>query len=569
MRLPYSIQVPLRTHPDVPAAGIGVLEILAWCVSIAIAIGSYAYRMGGPGLQNDSYQYISAAENFAQAPAARTSIVYFDVERSHGVAPAPLTTFPAGYPLIMSAVAALGVTPDFAGLVVSLVAACSVAVLLAWGARWLQLGSWTTRALLLLLLTNSTFVIGAGYVLTEPLFTAVTLAALLFLIRAQTPSLSERSYLRWLMLAQLAIASAYWVRYAGLFLFAGAATYLTISALRERSRRAWLGLASVSVSAVLIGLGFARNYLLVGSWKGGNTKSVHNDLWPVLHDFFLSIYHVLLGEAAPASGALELLLALAVAGAIALYAGVLYRNRSAVLRDRGVHILAAFLLFYVTGMIYLGMESVISFGTRMFKPLLPVLLLFGAIAYKSTAVRDGGRGASRIGLAALFAVSVAGYMAINLRSYVAPPEQPRHSLIRAQLDAPLDDGRSLVDWIDRNLTMDRPLFATDGQATGYLLKRKVVALTSAEYSDQAWTADAVRATMERFDATHLIIYYGLSDQTSVIRQSPFLQELSRGALPDWLRVVADNHKVRILAMTDPNRATLPTKPVVNQESNHS
>ncbi|MFP5350285.1 MAG: hypothetical protein ACLGHO_10645, partial [Gammaproteobacteria bacterium] len=202
-------------------------------------------------------------------------------------------------------------------------------------------------------------------------------------------------------------------------------------------------------------------------------------------------------------------------------------------------------------------------------PLLPVLLLFGAIAYKSTAVRDGGRGASRIGLAALFAVSVAGYMAINLRSYLTPPEYPRHSLIRAQLDAPLDDGRSLIDWINRNLAMDRPLFATDGQATGYLLKRKVVALTSAEYSDQAWTADAVRATMERFDATHLIIYYGLSDQTSVIRQSPFLQELSRGALPDWLRVVADNHKVRILAMTDPNRATLPTKPVVNQESNHS
>lgn len=242
--------------------------------------------MGGPWLENDSYQYISAAENFGQAPAARTSIVYFDVERSHGVVPAPLTTFPAGYPLIMSAVTVLGVAPALAGLVVSLVAACSVVVLVGWGARWLRLGSWTTRTLLLLLLASSTFVIGAGYVLTEPLFTAVTLAALLFLIRAQTPSLSERSYLMWLMLAQLSIASAYWIRYAGLFLFAGAAAYLALRALRERNRRAWLGLASVALSAVLIGIGFARNYLLVGSWKGGNTKSVHNDLLPVLNDFF-------------------------------------------------------------------------------------------------------------------------------------------------------------------------------------------------------------------------------------------------------------------------------------------
>lgn len=540
-----------------------------WCVAVAIAIGLYAYRMGGPGLENDSYQYISAAENFGQAPAARTSIVYFDVERSHGVVPAPLTTFPAGYPLIMSAVAVLGIAPAFAGLVVSLVAACGVVVLVARGARWLRLGSWTTRTLLLLLLTSSTFVIGAGYVLTEPLFTAVTLAALLFLIRAQTPSLSERSYLMWLMLAQLSIASAYWIRYAGLFLFAGTAAYLALRALRERSRRAWLGLASVALSAVLIGIGFARNYLLVGSWKGGNTKSVHNDLVPVLNDFFLSIYHVFLGEAAPAAGVPELLWVLVAAGMITLYVGVLYRNRSAILRDCGVHIIAAFLLFYVAGMIYLGMESVISFGTRMFKPLLPVLLLFGAILYRSTAARDGGRNASRLGLAALFAVSVAGYMAINLRSYLAPPELPRHSLIRAQLDAPLDDGRSLIDWIDRNLAMDRPLFATDGQATGYLLKRKVVALTSAEYSDQAWTADAVRAAMKRFDATHLIIYYGLSDQTSVIRQSPFLQELARGTLPDWLRIVADNRQVRVLAVTDPNRAIVPLQPVENQESNRS
>lgn len=521
--------------------------------------------MGGPGLENDSYQYISAAENFG----ARTSIVYFDVERSHGVVPAPLTTFPAGYPLIMSAVTVLGVTPDFAGLVVSLAAACSIAVLIAWGARWLQLKSWTVRTVLLLLLTNSTFVIGAAYVLTEPLFAVVTLAALLFLIRAQMASLSERSHLMWLMLAQLAIASAYWIRYAGLFLFAGAAAYLALRALRERSRRAWLGLASVSLSAILIGIGFARNYLLVGSWKGGNTKSVHNDLLPVLNDFFLSIYHVFLGEAAPTAGGPELLLALTLAGTIALYVGVVSRNRLAILSDRGVRVIAAFLLFYVAGMIYLGMESVISFGTRMFKPLLPVLLLCGAIIYRNAAVRDVGRGAARMGLAALFAMSIAGYMAINLRSYFAPPEQPRHMLVRAQLDAPLDDGRPLVDWIDRNLSTDRPLFATDAQATGYLLKRKVVALTSAEYSDQTWTADTVRATMERFNATHLMIYYGLSDQTSVIQQSPFLRDLSRGVLPDWLRIVADNHKVRILAVTRPSRAIVTSQPIHNLESDRS
>lgn len=529
---------------------LGIVETAAWCLAIALLVAMYANAVGGPALENDSYQYISVAENFRLTPAARTSIVYFDTERSHGVIPAPLTTFPPAYPFLMAALSYFGATPDYAGLILSTFAACSVLILLVWSARWLDLGPWTTRTVLALLVTNSTFVIGSAYVLTEPLFTAASLAALLCLLRSETSPASEHSQLTWLVLAQLLIGLTYWIRYAGLFLFVAVAAYLAMRVIVERGRRSWLALGTIAISALLIGIGLIRNHLLVATWKGGNTKLVRHDALPVIQEFFSSIYHVLLGEAAPAGVVLETMVALAGVAIIALVARPLYQSRGVILGDKRLHVLGTFVGVYVAAMIYLGTRSVISFGPRMFKPLLPMLLLFGAIAYRHVHGRLVHSRQSRAVIVSAFVALFASYALINLRNYLSPPAEQRHLLVSAELNNPLDNGESLAGWIGRNIPADRALVATDGQATGYLLKRGIVSLTSSEYSDQAWTAESVRATMKRFDANWLVIYYGLRDVTPVIQQSAFLLDLSRGSIPGWLRVVADNHRVRVFALAD-------------------
>ena len=89
-------------------APVGRREIAVWCLAaVALLFGRLAIS-DGPSFVNDSYQYISVAGNFRDGRFAETSIVHFDTERSAGRIPAPLTTFPPGYPLAIAALPGLG-----------------------------------------------------------------------------------------------------------------------------------------------------------------------------------------------------------------------------------------------------------------------------------------------------------------------------------------------------------------------------------------------------------------------------------------------------------------------------
>ena len=78
--------------------GLAKREVWAWLLLAAAAVSVNTVRHSGPIVSDDSFQYLSIAENLADGNGIRTSIVHFDQERSHGEIPAPVTWFPAGYP---------------------------------------------------------------------------------------------------------------------------------------------------------------------------------------------------------------------------------------------------------------------------------------------------------------------------------------------------------------------------------------------------------------------------------------------------------------------------------------
>ena len=47
-------------------------------------------------------------------------IVHFDAERSFGVVPAPIVTFPMGFPLVIALISRLGVAPETAASLISI-----------------------------------------------------------------------------------------------------------------------------------------------------------------------------------------------------------------------------------------------------------------------------------------------------------------------------------------------------------------------------------------------------------------------------------------------------------------
>src|SRR5262249_18015901 len=98
--------------------GLGGREIAVWTVATFRQFLVSGLTVHQP-LSNDSYQYLSVTETLRTGHGIETSLVHFDVERAHGTVPAPITTFPSGFPMAAAAVTKLGVPPTAAATAVS------------------------------------------------------------------------------------------------------------------------------------------------------------------------------------------------------------------------------------------------------------------------------------------------------------------------------------------------------------------------------------------------------------------------------------------------------------------
>jgi len=532
--------------------GIGVREILIWCALATLYAAGHLFITHGPLLRNDSYEYLSAADNFLAGRPARTSIVYFDSERSAGRIPAPLTTFPAGYPFATAVVAATGVPAKYSASVVSVAALVLLIPAVGFAGRLLSISALLTRVLLVWLVGNSWVAVYGSAVTAESLYTLTSFAAItLFaagMVRAQADSPRVWPFI----LGSLLVGLSYWVRYAGLFLFVASASFFAIRSIviRDKTSRNAAAL-SIGPAAAVIGAGLLRNELLVGNWKGGNEKAVHHPFASVLRDFLIWMHHLLLGGIAAARvGWLEALLAGGVlALGIVLVAALMRRRRRALTRKTPClgprSLLCWYVAVYCGGMIYLGITSVISFDTRMFYPLLPPLLLLLMCGLQSgeppSYPRSAARAAFLIGLSA----ATIGYLCIHARSYCAPLGPAPDEIVARELSGMVSPGVTMQSWIASNVPADEVVIANQGQASGYVLRRKTLALASPQYSDQRWNAAAIDHVMRTYDA-RLLILYGGDAGDDVLRDSPFLAALAGGLPPPgWLVLAAHSRGITV------------------------
>ena len=76
---------------------LGGREIALWSLLALLQFVVCFLVSGQARLGNDGYQYLSIVDNLSAGRGIATDIPYFDVERRHGVIPAPLTTFAPGF----------------------------------------------------------------------------------------------------------------------------------------------------------------------------------------------------------------------------------------------------------------------------------------------------------------------------------------------------------------------------------------------------------------------------------------------------------------------------------------
>lgn len=536
-------------------AAIGPVETILWILLGSLVIGGYLAVSNGPDMGNDSYQYLSVADNILHGRGIQTSVVHFDVERSWGRVPAPMTTFPSGYPLMIAAVSLFGLPLERAALLVSAGSLLVLLLLYRVLASRLSLTRTSWRLLFIWTIANSWTAIYSTALVSEALFSAASLAAIACLLIAMTDGHPSSRHLRLLIAANLFVGLAYWIRYAGLFLFTALVLFCAWQLWVRRDRAFRTAFAATVVSAAIIGAGLARNYWLVGTWKGGNDKEVLHPVVDTAVRFVKAVYHLIFGGVAPARfGAAEFLV---LAGAGLLLAAWLvlgWRTDAAPSpppSKEPQRFLLLYMAVYCGAMFYLGVTSVISFGPRMFYPLLPPSLLLGAVWLAHLERRAHGRQTARLLVLSAVAILTAGYVAINTRSLIQTPDPPPHALVQRYLSEPTAGDPSLAAWIDSHIPSDATIMANEGQATAFLLRRKTVSLVSMSFSKLRWTEDSVRANMHQYGVNYLIIYSGNDRERRDLSQSDFLSNLAKGRPPAWLTVATRNHHTIIYQTNRP------------------
>ncbi len=550
----------LATKPTVK-----FLEVLAW--ALLAFLGASLMRAFRPTpLDRDSYQYLSVAENLNHGRGLTTSLIYFDKERSHGRIPAPLTTFAPGYPVVIAIASRLGADPESVGREVSCICFAGTAALLAWGLILVGVPSLWRQVVLLLFATNAAALEFAAWVMTEPLYMLLSTGAVLGLICAEKGALSNHTVIARAIIACSVAGLACWVRYAGYFLIAAVVCYALLQWVLQRNRLRtvflWTTLASVALAGVLM----LRNLLIVGTWKGGNDMEVHHRLKDVTAAYARAQLHLLLGEHPITFGVWQILLLVGGLGAAALLIAPL---RTAGLPgigwlwtgwwrkpDAAGLLVGLCILVYSVGMFYSALRTDITFGPRMFLPILPLYLLLLGMGMKWLTPRWPAS-ADGTWLHAGLLLILMGYVGLNAQDLHRRLAPARHEILGPLFAEPAADGQPLLKWIESNVNAGETIMAADGQSTGYLLHRPTLGMVPASYSPVRWECDEIKEQLKRFGSRYLILYKPspMANESWLLTESHFVITAVSQQPPCGFVIAAENPSVRILKLGDAEPAS--------------
>ena len=369
-----------------------------------------------------------------------------------------------------------------------------------------------------------------------------------------------RYHSKFLILSNIMIGIAYWIRYAGLFLFAAEIIYLTILMWRRRDRATFRASMWLVVSSVIVGLCMLRNHVLVGTWKGGNNKVVSNALSKVVFQVLRSIYKLVAGDGHTPEHYLTWIGVVVIN--VAFLGSLIYLVKWTVRAMRfGQQERAGFqsqlfvftfvyLFTYSAALIYLGHTSVISSGLRMYVPIFPPILI--VITLACSYIKDH-LDVNLHGVYKKVLIAFSGaYLGLNLYAVTSRPrgERPRE-IERTILAEEVAPGQTLAAWVLQNVPANAVLVTNRG-ATGYLLRHPAVSLVLRRFSKQGWDEKSVKATMAVYHAEYIILY-GTPDR--LLEESKFLSDLLAGISPAWLHFEAGCQDAKVYKLVTPAGST--------------
>jgi hypothetical protein len=509
----------------------------------------YYQSWGGVRRFNDDFQYLSVAANLVSGNGASTSILYFDEHYATGRLPAPQTVFPCGYPLAVAAVHLLGVPLLDAGVIVSALSFLAMVPLLWWGCRLVKVGSVATHAVLFLAIANSEAWRCALSACSEALFTALLLLTAVLMMYAEVVGRG-----RYPFLAGICCGLSFLVRYAGGFAVAGGLCYYATQLLLQRTRRRLADLVRFAAPALGVAAWILiRNWIVTGSIKGGNTKRFDHPVGELLLQVQSSWFHLVTGANTDKSDFLHpfILGMLAIVGfGLAGFAlAFVLRNRATVvsnLRTSPVGPCVFLVSLYLAGMLYAGKTTAISLvETRMFYPILPLVLLLAGSLFPRGSV-PLPRLCPLTGV--LLIAAAALYAGGNLVSMARARDISDYSEVVRALAEPGSDGQPLRGWVERHIPAGATLVASNGQGCGGVLQRNTIALANLHYSEQRWSEARLREVSAHYGARFLLLFSHSRDTQSLLKDSPFLEQVLRRDGPGWLTPVAGNADCRIYAI---------------------
>jgi dolichyl-phosphate-mannose-protein mannosyltransferase len=497
-----------------------------------------------PNLFPDSFQYLTAANSIHSTGRMATSLVHFDTERSHGTIPAPLTWFPPGYPLAITAVSQLGCSPETAALLISVASFVFVAWALWRLVRIIDPSVWTARVAVLCWIVSSQALFYSVSALSEAIFTVLGLASVLFLVSAEEMTDSVHVWICWLGSAVMAGLS-YWVRYAGILWVLGCVAFFMAQIVYgNNGKRSRLpAIAATALLLLLVAPLMIRNVMLVGDWRGGNNTPAAMPLGKFAVDSAKLTFHLVLGDAPIGQLALPaILIAIGVIGVCVvarhfLRTGVSWR----LLLTKQEIVLAAFLL-YSGGIAGIALRSVIEYAPRMFIPVLPHLIVLATCFVAFVLRHPSARNYPRWVPLTIVLCLLLGYTVGNLFSR-ALPEPDTFEKTEEALRQPDRTGRSVKDLLGRELEPNEVIASTNGQAAGYILAHPTLSLVGYPYDLTPWSEPVLHKQIDRFGARHLLVFRDITFDP-VIRESRFLGALAacRPAAP-WLQLVNENPSI--------------------------
>ncbi|SFF41337.1 Dolichyl-phosphate-mannose-protein mannosyltransferase [Actinoplanes philippinensis] len=513
-------------------------EILTWLLAAASYYAAMLLVVGSPLLDNDSYQYLSVTSNILSGAGMTTDIPFFESELRHGVIPAPVTTFPPGYPIAIAALQFFGLRPQLAAVTVSITSGALAVAMVGLICRRLRMDPIVSRYVLFIFGANASTLTYSISILSESLFTLVVTAALLAFLASRAVGASRTAYAI-AILSGLAVGVATWVRYAGLFVFAGLVLALVMDLAIARTRRAFYCLISVGLSAtVLIAPLIVRNILLTGTWRGGNTVASEDGAAWTLMKGATGLAWLAVGNGTTA-------VAVAAQITVGIVAAAALTRLRRWFHTPALNLVATVLAVYIVAIVLASLNSPIDIGARLLFPALPLISLTGGLVVWRLH-RGGARRHRPVVPRALTMIGACAYFISGCTCLDLPYSPPHHGVYQ-KLAAPLEDGSRAIDWLAARNTPEAPVMATESQATSYALQRPVVGMAEARYSSTRWDEATVVSVIRQYHARYLILYTNPDEVSgrSVQSESPFLASLLAGRSVAGFSVAARSREVII------------------------